>query len=94
MMFLVAVALLLASVSGVVWKVTAERAIGAVSLVWASYAVYGAVMATGVLCSGDCDIRVDLVGILPLLVGVTAGTISKVEAKRRLPVKAGAKAVG
>lgn len=93
MMFLVAVALLLASVSGVVWKVTAERPIGVVSMLWAGFAVYETVMATGVLCSGHCAIKVDLVGIVPVLLGVTAGTISKVEAKRRLAEKAGAKAV-
>jgi hypothetical protein len=83
MMLFVVVALVMASVSGVVWKVTAERPIGVVSLMWSGYAVYEYLMASRVLCSGECNIRVDLLVIGPILLGVTAGAIAKVEAKRR-----------
>ena len=83
MMLFVAVALLLAAVCGLVWKITREMPIGVVSLLWAGYAVYEYLMVARVLCSGECNIRVDLLGILPILLGVTAGAIGKVEARRR-----------
>lgn len=83
MMFLVAVALLMAAVTGAVWKIRGESAIGVVSLMWSGYAVYEGLMADRVLCSGECNIRVDLLVIVPILLGVTAGAIAKVEAKKR-----------
>jgi hypothetical protein len=87
MMFFVAVALILAAVSGVVWKITKETPIGVVGLLWGGYAVYEYLMVLRVLCSGECNIRVDLLGILPILLGVTVGAIGKVEARRRKRAK-------
>ncbi len=83
MMLFVVVALVMAAVSGVVWKLTGERPIGAVSLMWSAYAVYEYLMASRVLCSGECNIRVDLLVIVPVLLGVTAGAIGKAEMRRR-----------
>lgn len=83
MIFLVAVACLFGVVAGVVWQATRERAIGVVSLMWLIYAIYESLMAGRVLCSGECSIRVDLVVLVPIMLGVTAGAIAKVEMKRR-----------
>jgi len=38
---------------------------------WLAYAVYEWLMAERVLCSGECNIRVDLLLIAPLLLGST-----------------------
>lgn len=83
MIFLVAVAFVFGVVAGVVWQATRERAIGVVSVMWLIYAIYEALMVGRVLCSGECNIRVDLVVLVPILLGVTAGAIAKVELKRR-----------
>ena len=40
-------------------------------LLWALYAVYEYLVATGVLCEADCNIRVDLVLFIPVLATVT-----------------------
>lgn len=91
MVIFVVVALLMAAISGVVWKLQGERSIGVVSLMWASYAVYESLMAARLLCSGECNIRVDLLVIVPILLGVTAGAIAKVERKKRRRAGAGQK---
>ena len=36
-------------------------------ILWLLYAVYERLVATGVLCDSDCNIRVDLVFIIPIL---------------------------
>ena len=41
------------------------------ALVWAAYAVYERQMVNGVLCDGTCNIRVDVVLTLPILVLAT-----------------------
>ena len=38
---------------------------------WLSYSVYEYLMYKRVLCSGDCNIRVDLLLFYPLLIGST-----------------------
>ncbi|HYN11128.1 MAG TPA: hypothetical protein VET51_00605 [Burkholderiales bacterium] len=37
------------------------------ALLWAAYAVYESLMKARILCSGECNIRVDLLLIIPLL---------------------------
>ena len=37
------------------------------AILWLLYAVYERLVATGVLCEADCNIRVDLVFFLPIL---------------------------
>ncbi len=41
------------------------------AILWLLYAVYERMLATGVLCETDCNIRVDLVFFLPILGLVT-----------------------
>jgi hypothetical protein len=38
---------------------------------WAVYAVYETAIAMRFLCSGDCDIRIDLLAIYPALLALT-----------------------
>ncbi|OIN91156.1 MAG: hypothetical protein AUJ20_12125 [Comamonadaceae bacterium CG1_02_60_18] len=54
---------------------------------WLAYAVYEWLIATRVLCSGDCAIRVDLLLIAPLLLGRTLWvTVSEAwRARQRRP---------
>jgi hypothetical protein len=40
-------------------------------ILWLLYAVYEHLVATGVLCDADCNIRVDLVFFIPILALVT-----------------------
>lgn len=41
------------------------------ALVWVTYAVYERQMVNGVLCDGTCNIRVDMVLTLPILILAT-----------------------
>lgn len=40
-------------------------------LLWASYSVYEFLMSARILCSGECNIRIDLLIIYPLLIVVS-----------------------
>ncbi len=40
-------------------------------ILWLLYAVYERLVATGVLCDADCNIRVDLVFFIPILLTAT-----------------------
>ncbi len=40
-------------------------------IAWAAYGVYEYLMLTRVLCTGECNIRVDLLLIYPLLLAVS-----------------------
>jgi hypothetical protein len=47
------------------WRHT--RSAAAVCVLWAGYGVYEYLMRARILCSGECNIRVDLLLIYPLL---------------------------
>jgi len=62
----------------------------AASFAWLSYAVYETLISQRVLCSGECDIRVDLLGIYPALavvsiVALLIGLIGRRPIRPRLP---------
>jgi hypothetical protein len=61
------------------WCLTLSRkAIVAVAAVlWLLYVVYESLMYTRVLCSGECNIRVDLLLIYPILLFVTVTAIAR-----------------
>ena len=48
-----------------------RRAVIVSGILWLLYAVYEHLVASGVLCDADCNIRVDLVFVLPILGLVT-----------------------
>ena len=58
-----AIALVLASL----WYWQRKRSADIAAVLWLLYACYEALMYTRVLCSGECDIRVDLILIGPVL---------------------------
>lgn len=45
------------------------------SLAWLSYFPYELAMKLRVLCSGECNIRVDLLLFYPLLLGLSVGAL-------------------
>jgi len=50
---------------------------GVAAILWTAYAVYEHLMYVRILCTGECNIRVDLLLIYPLLLLVTvAGIVS------------------
>jgi hypothetical protein len=67
----VAIALLIAVVLGIVWRAAGNRRFLGLALLWAAYAAYEYLMYARVLCTGECNIRVDLLFIYPALLGST-----------------------
>lgn len=67
------IALLLALVAGTTARKVAEDRIrlGALAGVWLVYAVYEFLMDKRVLCTGECNRRVDLLLLYPLLLAGT-----------------------
>jgi hypothetical protein len=61
---------------------------GMAAVLWLAYGVYESLMYARILCTGECNIRVDLLLIYPLLLLITvAGIIStsrKSKAVRRI----------
>ena len=57
------------------------------AILWALYAVYESLMAARVLCSGECNIRIDLIALYPLLAVVSLVALVElaIRALRRKP---------
>jgi hypothetical protein len=60
-------ALVPAALLGAGFFVKRKPLIGITALLWLGYAIYESLMKARVLCSGECNIRVDLLLISPLL---------------------------
>ena len=56
-----------------VWRLTSRRGWGLLAAMWLAYAVSEALMAARILCTGECNIRVDLLLFYPILVFGTLG---------------------
>lgn len=65
----VVVAIAIAVLLGLGWRITRRPGVLLVALAWGAYAVYEYLMYRRVLCSGECNIRVDLLLLFPLLAG-------------------------
>ena len=77
----------LAAVIGAVLVALGRRShrgvVSAVGVVWLVYAVYELGMKRRWLCSGECDIRVDLLVIYPaLVIGLVAAGVSLLRSPR------------
>jgi hypothetical protein len=71
-MFLpIPIALLLAAVLAVAWRASGRSGFLVLCVLWGAYAVYETLMFKRVLCTGECNIRVDLLLIYPALLGST-----------------------
>ncbi len=55
-------------------------------LVWIAYTLYEAGMSARILCSGECNIRIDLLFIYPILAMLTVIAIAVVFSRRVRPV--------
>lgn len=53
------------------WRLWRDGSVAMLSMAWLGYAVYEYLMNARVLCSGECNIRVDLLLLWPLLMAVT-----------------------
>ena len=71
MLFPTIAAVAVALVLGSIWACTRSRWALLLSATWLSYAGYEFLMFTRVLCTGECNIRVDLLLIYPVLALVT-----------------------
>ena len=49
---------------------------------WLAYGTYESLMQARILCSGDCNVRVDLLLIYPVLLVLTACTIVRAVTRR------------
>lgn len=65
------VAVVLGSVFTVLWLTTRAPGALAAGIAWLLYAPYEFLMYARVLCSGECNIRVDLLLLWPLLLGIS-----------------------
>jgi hypothetical protein len=59
----------------VLWRWRRRRIAGVAAAAWGLYAVYEYLMYLRVLCSGECNIRIDLLVIHPLLVLLTVAAV-------------------
>ena len=70
------------SLLGIGWRTRHRTAVG-VGVVWLLYALYETGMQRRWLCSGECNIRIDLLVIYPVLVlGVVVAGLSFLRAPR------------
>lgn len=73
-----ALALVPAAIFGALWRGTGHRLAGWTALAWLLYAAYEYGMRRRWLCSGECNIRVDLLLIYPLLLAVSIAALVRV----------------
>ena len=77
-------ALLVAFAFGAVWIVRRRRIVAVCAVVWAGYGLYEWLHHIRVLCSGECNIRVDLLLLYPALMLLSCwGTAVALFAGRR-----------
>jgi hypothetical protein len=60
-------ALVPAAILGLAFLGNPKKLVGMTALLWLGYAIYESLMKARVLCSGECNIRVDLLLISPTL---------------------------
>lgn len=65
------IALLIAVALAIGWRVSSRRGLLILAILWAGYAGYEYLMFARILCSGECNIRIDLLLIYPALLGCT-----------------------
>ena len=53
------------------WQTCRKRVVLVTAWLWAAYCVYEYLMTARVLCSGECNIRVDLLIVYPLMLAAS-----------------------
>lgn len=81
------VALIPAILFGLIFFKIRGKLIGVTAILWLLYSIYETLMFLRITCSGDCNIRVDLLLIYPLLIIFTAGALSQIREKIIITVK-------
>lgn len=76
-------AALAAAILSLVWAMRRARGWIVLAALWGAYALYESLMYARVLCSGECNIRVDLLLIWPLLVFTTLYAVVRAVLRRR-----------
>lgn len=71
-----ALALLPAALFGFLYMLRRHRLLLVTALLWLAYGVYEYGMKLRILCSGECNIRVDLLLIYPVLVLLTVASVA------------------
>lgn len=76
-------AAIFAAAFAALWRWRGRRNAALATALWALYAVYEYLMYVRVLCTGECNIRVDLLLIYPVLLTVSAvAVVSSLRARR------------
>jgi hypothetical protein len=70
-------ALVVAAAFAVLWRWRRRRGAAIAALAWGGYAAYEQLMRARVLCSGECNIRVDLLLVYPLLLVLSVAAVYK-----------------
>lgn len=78
-------ALILAVVFGVFYFRGRRRVVLVATLAWLAYFLYEQAMNLRILCSGECNIRVDLLLFYPILAVLTIWAISAIFKTSRAP---------
>jgi hypothetical protein len=60
------------------FKLSHSRLLLATGTLWICYGIYEYLMQIRVLCSGECNIRVDLLLIYPILLALTLASLVRV----------------
>ena len=77
-------ALFAAGIFAVLWRSTHSKIAAVVALSWACYAGYEYLMHARILCTGECNIRIDLLLIYPVLLVLSiVAVIHSVRAHKR-----------
>ena len=76
-------ALVPAAVLGAAYLARRRRLVLVTALLWLGYAIYESLMKARVVCSGECNIRVDLLLISPALWILTIASIVQLLRRRR-----------
>jgi hypothetical protein len=77
-------ALIPAALLGLLFRVSKSRLVLAGAVAWLAYVVYEYAMKYRMLCSGECNIRIDLLAIYPLLLLLSlAGALAFVFSLRK-----------
>lgn len=69
-------ALVVAGCLAVLWWWARSRLAAVAAIFWAGYAGYEYLMLARILCTGECNIRVDLLLIYPLLILVFMAAVA------------------
>jgi hypothetical protein len=60
------------------FRLSRNAVLAVAASLWLLYALYEYLMYRRILCSGDCNVRVDLIAIHPMLLSITLAAVGRV----------------